>query len=155
MGEPGPPPFGPHYDCYRVVMAPPPPVMPIVDLSDQFGFHELTEVLEARYLCAPAEKTREDGTVYPIVETVDGRDHLACYEVLPDPWVEQITTRDQFTLLPEEELVVEERMLCVPSYKEYQQVPSLASWGIATLGLTMLVTVFAVAHRRARNGKRT
>jgi hypothetical protein len=45
-------------------------------------------------------------------------------------------------------------MLCVPSTKTYDRVPSLASWGIATLGLSMLLTVFAVAHRRARHGRR-
>lgn len=154
-GEPESPPPGQHYDCYRVVMAPP-SLFPIVDLFDQFGPHEPTEVLEPRYLCAPAEKTTEDGTVYPIFDAADGRDHLACYDVPPEPWIEQISTRDQFTGLdPNIGITDHEVMLCVPSVKIYDkpQVPSLAPWGIATLGLSMVLTVAWVAQRRARYGK--
>ena len=151
-GEPGPPPDGQHYDCYPVVNAP--PAMAVVDLLDQFGPHGQTEVMDARYLCAPAEKTTEGGTVYPIIPAVDGRDHLACYDVVPEPWVELISTRDQFTgPAPDEGMVVEDRMLCVPTLKTYEQVPSLAPWGFATLGLLMLLTVAWVAQRRARYGK--
>ena len=153
-GEPGPPPPGQHYDCYQVLFGS--PAFAVVDLNDQFGPHFPTDVLDPRYLCAPAEKTTEGGMVYPIFEAADGRDHLACYEVLPEPWMEQISTRDQFTgPAPDIDIVVEERMLCVPSVKIYEKahVPSLAPWGIATLGLSMLGTVFAVAHRRARYGK--
>jgi hypothetical protein len=148
-GEPGPPPPGQHYDCYQALAAP--PAFAIVDLFDQFGPHGPTDVLDPRYLCAPVEKTREDGTVYPIFEAADGRDHLACYDVVPEPWSEWISTRDQFTdATPDEGLVVEEKMLCVPTVKIYEQVPSLAPWGIATLGLLMLLTVFWVAQRRVR-----
>jgi hypothetical protein len=151
-GEPGPPPPGQHYDCYAVLAAP--PWMAVVDLLDQFGPHEPTDVLDARYLCAPVEKTTEGGTVYPIFEATNGRDHLACYDLLPEPWSELITTRDQFTdISPNEGLVVEERMLCVPTLKTYERVPSLAPWGIATLGLAMLLTVFWVAQRRARGAR--
>jgi hypothetical protein len=151
--EPGPPPAGQHYDCYEVLSAP--PVLPaIVDLNDQFGPHGLTEVLNPRYLCAPAEKTTKDGTTYPIFEATDRRDHLACYEVRPDEWVEQISTRDQFTgLEPDTGLVLEERMLCVPTAKAHRLVPSLAPWGIATLGVSVLLIVFWVARRRERYGK--
>ena len=151
-GEPEPPPPGQHYDCYAVVSAP--PAMAIVDLFDQFGPHGPSEVLEARYLCAPAEKTTADGTVYPIFEATDGRDHLACYDVTPHPHTEFITTRDQFTDgTPDEGMAIEDRMLCVPSRKIYDQVPSLAPWGIATLGLAMLLAVFWVAQRRVRGAR--
>jgi hypothetical protein len=150
QGEPEPPPPGQHYDCYRVLAAP--PVLPaIVDLNDQFGPHGQTEVLDARYLCAPTEKTTADGTEYPIFEAADGRDHLACYELLPEPWVEEISTRDQFTgALPDVGVVVEEKMLCVPTAKTHRLVPSMAPWGIAALGLLILLAVFGVAQHRAR-----
>ena len=148
-GEPGPPPPAQHYDCYQVLAGS--PAFAVVDLFDQFGPHGPTDVLDARYLCAPAEKTTEGGTVYPIFEAADGRDHLACYDVMPEPWMEQISTRDQFTgASPDLDIVLEEKMLCVPSTKIYDRVPSLAPWGIATLGLSMLLTVFWVAQRRAR-----
>jgi hypothetical protein len=152
--DPGPPPPGQHYDCYEALEFP--PMLPtVVDLNDQFGPHSPTGVLDPRYLCAPAEKTDEGGMVYPIWEAADGRDHLACYDLLGDEWIEQISTRDQFTGLPPDVgLTQHEVMLCVPSVKTYDAVPSLASWGIATLGLSMLLTVFAVAHRRARQGRR-
>ena len=42
-------------------------------------------------------------------------------------------------------------MLCVPSTKSIiEPTPSLAPWGIATLGLLMLLTVFWVARQRGR-----
>jgi hypothetical protein len=149
QGEPEPPPPGQHYDCYAVVA--PLPALAIVDLFDQFGAHGPSEVLDARYLCAPAEKTTADGTVYPTFEASDGRDHLACYDVTPHPDHQVITTRDQFTdATADEGMAIEDRMLCVPSTKIYDRVPSLAPWGIATLGLSMLLTVFWVAQRRAR-----
>jgi hypothetical protein len=152
-GEPGPPPPGQHYDCFEVLAAPPMPLT-VVDLNDQFGPHDFTDVLDPRYLCAPAEKTNGPA-VYPIFEAADGRDHLACYDLFGDEWLELISTRDQFSVLPWDENVTDrEVMLCVPSTKTYDRVPSLASWGIATLGLSMLLTVFAVAHRRARHGRR-
>jgi len=151
-GEPGPPPPGQHYDCYRAVAAP--PAFAVVDLFDQFGPHGPTEVLDPRYLCAPVKKTTEGGMVYPIFEAADGRDHLACYDVTPHPHSEFISTRDQFTdATPDEGPVLEDRMLCVPSVKIYDEVPSMAPWGVATLGLSMLLTVFWVAQRRARHGK--
>jgi hypothetical protein len=152
-GEPGPPPPGQHYDCYEVLFAP--PMMPtIVDLVDQFGPHLMRNVLDPRYLCAPAEKTTEGGMVYPIIPAADGRDHLACYELILEDWIEQVSTRDQFTgPAPDEDIVVGERMLCVPTAKAHRLVPSLAPWGVAALGLLMLVTVFGVVQRRARRGK--
>jgi hypothetical protein len=45
------------------------------------------------------------------------------------------------------------RFLCVPSIKTVvptPQLPSLAPWGIATLGVLMLLTVLGMARRRTR-----
>jgi len=152
--EPGPPPPGQHYDCYAVLEAP--PAGALVDLNDQFGNHGPADVMDAVFLCVPVKKTREDGTVYPIFEAEDGRDHLACYDVPPHPHDEVVDTRTQFTdLEPELVPIIQDKWLCVPSVKIYEEpLPSLAPWGIATLGLLMLLTVFGVAQRQARRARR-
>ena len=150
-GEPGPPPPGQHYDCYHVVNAP--SAGAVVNMTDQFGTHGPSDVLSAAFLCVPAEKTK-DQTVYPIFEATDGRDHLACYDVSIEGHTQLINTRSQFTGIGPELFVVEyDEMLCVPSKKTFERVPSLAPWGAATLGLLMLLTVLGVAQRRARHAR--
>jgi hypothetical protein len=50
--------------------------------------------------------------------------------------------------------LIQTEMLCVPSTKSViTPAPSLAPWGIATLGLLMLLTVFWVARQRMRYGE--
>ena len=149
--DPGPEPPGNHYDCYDVLDAP--PAGALVSLTDQFGTHPDADVGLARFLCAPTVKTKQ-GVVYPVLPAADGRDHLACYEVPPHPHTEIVNTRTQFTDVdPDLTPVIHDYFLCVPSVKTFKEVPSLAPWGSATLGLLMLVTVFAIARQRARRAR--
>lgn len=153
QGEPGPEPPGNHYDCYDVLDAP--PAGALVSLTDQFGVHPDSDVGLARFLCAPTVKTNQ-GVVYPVEPTTDGRDHLACYEVPPHPHTEIVNTRTQFTGVdPDVTPVIHDFFLCVPSVKIYREVPSLAPWGIATLGLVMVLTVLWTLQRGASRAKRT
>jgi hypothetical protein len=149
--EPGPPPAGQHYDCYAAVDAP--PAGAVVDLNDQFGPHGPADVMGARFLCAPVEKTK-DQDVYPIFEATDGRDHLACYEVPPHPHTEVVNTRTQFTgLEPDTAVIIEDRYLCVPSRKTIHVVPSMAPWGVAMAGFLIVMTAFWVARHRVSHGR--
>ncbi len=76
-------------------------------------------------------------------------DHLACYDISGWPADEYRWVEDQVQL--EVIWAVHAEMLCVPSTKSViERAPSLAPWGIATLGLSMLLTVFWIAGRRMR-----
>jgi hypothetical protein len=108
----------------------------------------------ARFLCAPTVKMKPDGTVFPVLPPTDGRDHLACYDIPPHPHQDVVNARTQFgDVDPDTTSVNHDAFLCVPSIKtvvQTPQVPSLAPWGIATLGLLMLLTVLGLARRRVR-----
>jgi hypothetical protein len=97
---------------------------------------------------------KPDGTVFPVLPPTDGRDHLACYDIPPHPHQDVVNARTQFgDVDPDTTSVNHDAFLCVPSIKtvvQTPQVPSLAPWGIATLGLLMLLTVLGLARRRVR-----
>jgi hypothetical protein len=139
-----------HYECYVALAAP--SIQLDVNLADQFGLRPAVVGI-GRYLCNPVEK-RGPPPLEPSGPPVFPQDHLACYDIDPSPADEIRIVQDQvdptggFVL----ELIVSE-MLCVPSAKtEISETPSLAPWGIATLGGLMLLTVFWVARQRMRYG---
>jgi len=141
-----------HYECYIALEAP--DIALDVTLGDQFGVRPAV-VGMGRYLCNPVEKLGPLPLV-PSEPPPFPEDHLACYDIDPMPVDEIRDVDDQVDDaaggLPLELIVSE--MLCVPSTKSIvpDQTPSLAPWGIATLGLLMLLTVFWAAQRRARYG---
>ncbi len=82
-----------HYKCYDVTQintVPPPP--PLV-LGDQFGTEDNVQVGPPRLFCIPAKKEREGHETRPIVNE---KDHLAVYEIVPQPQEREIKTLDQF-----------------------------------------------------------
>jgi hypothetical protein len=111
-------------------------------------------VLNGRYLCNPVEKLGPLPLV-PSGPPPFPEDHLACYDIAGWPVDEIRDVDDQVDMaggLPLE--LIQTEMLCVPSTKSIvTPTPSLAPWGIATLGGLMLLTVFWVARRRVRYGE--
>jgi hypothetical protein len=82
-----------HYKCYEIVnvnTAPPPPV---VTLGDQFGLEQNVPVGKPRYFCTPVKKEREGE---PPVGIQNAADHLAVYDLPPQPHPLDIKTHDQF-----------------------------------------------------------
>lgn len=97
-----------HYLCYDVE---PYDIAKGVSLRDQFQ-NRAFEVIRARYLCNPVEKTH-DGKVNKIV---DENNHLMCYEVIPHNSVNrQVLTHDQFGIKSLKAVRTEE--VCVPTVK--------------------------------------
>ena len=97
-----------HYLCYDIE---PYTIGKGASLRDQFQNKQF-EIVRARYLCNPAEKTH-DGKVHKIV---DEKNHLMCYEVIPHNQVNrQVLTRDQFGVKPLKTVQTEE--ICVPTVK--------------------------------------
>ena len=133
-----------HYKCYVASGA---PVDVGVALVDQFQ-GRTTLVLEPKLFCAPAEKNGE--------VMIDPVTHLTCYDTNPiSGGPGPIPILNQFIPAADQLELLQADTLCVPSTKQLvpDQLPSLAPWGIATLGLSMLLTVFWVAQRRVRHGK--
>jgi hypothetical protein len=141
-----------HYECYVALDAP--DIMVQVMLFDQFGFWPDADVLAGRYLCNPVEKLGPP-PLEPSGPPTFPEDHLACYDIAPWPIDEIRMVSDQVDLvggLPAE--MIEAEMLCVPSTKSVIiPTPSLAPWGIAALGLLMLVTAFWFTRHRVRHGE--
>jgi hypothetical protein len=141
-----------HYECYIALEAP--AIQLDVSLADQFGMRPAV-VGMGRYLCNPVDKLGPPPLV-PSGPPPFPQDHLACYDIDPQPVDEIRDVDDQVddaAGLPLE--IIQSEMLCVPSTKSIipDQTPSLAPWGIASLGLLMLLTVSWVVHRRVRYGE--
>lgn len=99
-----------HYLCWDIE---PYELAKEVLLRDQFQNLQF-EVLRARYLCNPTEKTH-DGKVYNIV---DERHHVMCYEVIPHNQVNRpVLTHDQFGVKGLKAVRTEE--LCLPTVKTH------------------------------------
>ncbi len=97
-----------HYLCWDIE---PYTIAKGVLLKDQFQNKQF-EVVRARYLCNPAEKTH-DGKVSNVV---DKNNHLMCYEVIPhNPVNRQVLTHDQFSVRSLKAVQTEE--ICVPTMK--------------------------------------
>jgi len=115
-----------HYLCYDVV---PPGLLvdQLVVLKDQFGGVQV-QVLHARFLCNPVEKTvrTATGTVtYPII---DATAHLACYDVSgPGFPTTSITAYDQFGFWPVQ--IQTPNCMCVPALKEEPVRTERSTWG--------------------------
>jgi len=138
-----------HYECYVALQAP--QIQVDVVLGDQFGLRPAV-VGRGLYLCNPVEKLGPL-PLEPSGPPVFPEDHLACYEIDPMAMDEIRLVEDQVDMtggMPVE--LIQSDMLCVPSTKAIipDQTPSLAPWGIATLGLLMLLTVVWVARQRGR-----
>ena len=117
----GQPPVWNHYVCYEALAGP--YVGKPVILIDQFGNAQV-QVLQAKYLCNPAEK-RADGQIYPIVNSVV---HLACYQVNnPAPDLRSITTLDQFGFWQTQ--IYHNDCLCVPALKDHPLATEHSTWG--------------------------
>ena len=137
-----------HYECYVALEAP--DLQLDVSLADQFGLRPAV-VTRGRYLCNPVEKFGPPPLV-PSGPPIFPEDHLACYEIDPMPVDEFRLVEDQVAVSPVD--LIESEMLCVPSTKTViEPTPSLGPWGIASLGLLMLSTVFWVARQRGRYGE--
>ena len=99
-----------HYLCYDVA---PYDIAEGVSLRDQFQSRQF-EVLRARYLCNPAEKTYNG----KVSEIVDENNHLMCYEVIPhNPLNRKVITHDQFGIKSQNAVRTEE--ICVPTVKTH------------------------------------
>ncbi|MDP3697883.1 MAG: hypothetical protein Q8R55_07850 [Candidatus Taylorbacteria bacterium] len=104
-----------HYLCYDIE---PYDVAAGVSATDQFQDRQF-EVIRARYLCNPVEKTH-NGKVSKII---DWNDHQMCYEVIPHNQVNRkVLTHDQFGLKSQSTVRTEE--ICVPSVKTHLTVPA-------------------------------
>jgi len=138
-----------HYACYIALEAP--SIELDVSLADQFGPRPAV-VGMGRYLCNPVEKLGPLPLV-PSGPPAFPEDHLACYEIDPMPVDEPRLVEDQVAVSPVD--LIQSEMLCVPSTKTVipDQLPSLAPWGIATLGLMMLLAVVWVVRQRGRYGE--
>jgi hypothetical protein len=102
-----------HYKCYEVIKvntAPPPPA---VVLRDQFGPKPQVQVGKPRYFCTPVRKVREG---LPPVGIQNAKDHLAVYDLPPQPHAVAIKTRDQFGSRALK--VIRSVMLAVPTEKQ-------------------------------------
>jgi hypothetical protein len=142
-----------HYECYAALNAPDIGVQ--VSLYDQFGLWPNVNVLGGRYLCNPVEKLGPLPLV-PSGPPIFPEEHLACYDIAGWPIDEIRLVQDQVDLsggFPVE--LIQARMLCVPSTKSIipDPIPSLAPWGIATLGGLMLLAVFGVARQRGKHAE--
>lgn len=97
-----------HYLCWDIE---PYELAKGVTLRDQFQQKQF-EVIRARYLCNPVEKTH-NGKVHQIV---DEKNHLVCYEVIPHNTVNRnVLTHDQFGVKSLKAVRTEE--ICVPTVK--------------------------------------
>ncbi|HBV01460.1 MAG TPA: hypothetical protein DEF00_03660 [Candidatus Taylorbacteria bacterium] len=97
-----------HYLCYDVE---PYDITEGVSVRDQFQNRQF-EVIRARYLCNPAEKTHNG----KVSEIVDRSNHLMCYEVIPHNQVNRkVITHDQFGIKSQTAVRTEE--ICVPTVK--------------------------------------
>ncbi len=110
-----------HYKCYEAI-APGPGR--IVTLEDQFGFNQAF-VDSARWFCNPVEKQDPTGQ-YPIE---DPEAHLVCYDITKTPPSQprQVVTQDQFGFWSIQ--LVEDKWLCVPSFKTGVVAALPKSWG--------------------------
>jgi hypothetical protein len=138
-----------HYECYVALEAP--EVQLDVALGDQFA-PRLAVVGSGRYFCNPVDKLGPPPLI-PSGPPPLPEDHLACYEIDPLPADEIRGVQDQVDEPAGGSVVqlIESNMLCVPSLKRViTPTPSMAPWGIATLGLLILLTVFWVIRQRVR-----
>ena len=101
-----------HYLCYDLE---PYDVNTAVLTRDQFQSRQF-EVIRARYLCNPVQKTH-DGKVS---EIIDRDNHIMCYEVIPhNPVNRKVLTHNQFGIKLLNAVRTEE--ICVPTVKTHLQ----------------------------------
>ena len=104
-----------HYLCYDVE---PYDIAAGIVARDQFQSKKF-EVLRARYLCNPVEKTHNE----KVSEIVDRDNHIMCYEVMPHNQVNRkVLTNDQFGLNSQKVIQTEE--ICVPTIKTHLEEPT-------------------------------
>jgi hypothetical protein len=116
------PPARNHYLCYEATHGA--EVVKPFWVVDQFGSVQVVVVI-GKFFCNPVEKTTEDGTVFPIV---DSQAHLACYLVEnPEAYSIYVTVLDQFGS-PEMTLVGND-CLCAPAIKEHAVGVEQSTWG--------------------------
>ena len=102
-----------HYKCYEVIALNTVPALPVVTLRDQFGSPPAVQVGKPRYLCTPVRKVREG---HLPVGVHNAKDHLAVYDLPPQPQTVAIKTRDQFG--NRELKVIRSVLLAVPTEKQ-------------------------------------
>jgi hypothetical protein len=82
-----------HYKCYDVIKLNTVPALPVVALRDQFGPKPQVQVGKPRFFCTPVRKVRQG---HPPVGIKNAKDHLAVYNLPPQPTPKAIKVRDQF-----------------------------------------------------------
>ena len=102
-----------HYKCYEVIKLNTVPPPPIVTLRDQFGPKPAIQVGKPRFFCTPVRKVRQG---HPTVGIKNAKDHLAIYNLPPQPHAVAIKTRDQFG--PRQLKVIRSVLLAVPTEKQ-------------------------------------
>ena len=102
-----------HYKCYEVITVNGAPALPVVTLQDQFGAKPAVQVGKPRFFCTPVRKVREG---HPPVGVKNAKDHLAVYDLPPQPHATVIKTRDQFG--SRELKVIRSVLLAVPTEKQ-------------------------------------
>lgn len=102
-----------HYKCYEVILVNTAPALPAVALQDQFGAKPAIQLGKPRFFCTPVRKVR-DG--HPPVGIKNAKDHLAVYDLPPQPHATTIKTRDQFG--NRELKVIRSVLLAVPTEKQ-------------------------------------
>ncbi len=102
-----------HYKCYEVIRVNTAPAPPIVTLRDQFGPKPAIQVGKPRFFCTPVRKVRQG---HRPVGVQNAKDHLAVYNLPPQPHAATIKTRDQFG--PRTLKVIRSVLLAVPTEKQ-------------------------------------
>ena len=102
-----------HYKCYEVIAVNTAPALPVVALQDQFGAKPAVQVGKPRFFCTPVRKVRDR---HPPVGVKNAKDHLAVYNLPPQPHATAIKTRDQFGNRALK--VIRSVMLAVPTEKQ-------------------------------------
>lgn len=102
-----------HYKCYEVINAPTVPNLPVVTLADQFGTKPSLQVGPPRFFCLPVSKQLPGAAPEAIKNK---QNHLAIYELPPQPKDVTISSRDQFG---NQDLIVDRLVfLAVPTTKQ-------------------------------------
>jgi hypothetical protein len=129
------PPTPDHFQCYRVKRARSGPrftKITGVSGADQFGSYTV-DLLQPRYLCAPANKNGEDPTAPTHPE------HLLCYKTRTQRFTQRtVSTTDQFG--SRSDLLIRRIELCVPSLKDAGATTTTTSVAPPTTAPTTTVT---------------
>jgi len=103
-----------HYKCYEVIEINSMPHLPLVILDDQFVSEEKVQVKRPSFFCVPVSKNLPGTT--PEDRIMNPDDHLAIYDITPEPHQRQIKVKDQFGVRVLR--VTRSVMLAVPTEKQ-------------------------------------